>query len=229
MEYKNPFSPYSKNPGIAAKILLNAKVLKGFSAKIILFLGYSKSEKIKMEEKFKSQDLIDKLLLSERKVFLWGQVDEDSAKHVIERLLFLDTTGEEEIQLFINSPGGYVTAGFAILDTMESLRSPVSTICSGLAASMASILLSAGEKDRRFVQTHAKVMIHQPSGGAQGQASNIEIQAAEIIKIKEQSARILADNCNQDYDRIVKDFNRDYWMDAQESLKYGIVDAIYKK
>ena len=95
-----------------------------------------------MKEKIKTQDLIDKLLLSERKVFLWGQVDEKSAKHVIERLLFLDATGEEEIQFFINSPGGYVTSGFAILDTMESLKSPVSTICSGLAASMASILLS---------------------------------------------------------------------------------------
>ncbi|HET8753847.1 MAG TPA: ATP-dependent Clp protease proteolytic subunit, partial [Salinimicrobium sp.] len=161
--------------------------------------------------------------------FLWGQVDEKSAKHVIERLLFLDATGEEEIQFFINSPGGYVTSGFAILDTMESLRSPVSTICSGLAASMASILLSAGEKGRRFIQPRAKVMIHQPSGGAQGQASNIEIQAAEILKIKEQSARILAENCNQDYDRVVKDFNRDYWMDANESLEYGIVDGIFKK
>lgn len=182
-----------------------------------------------MKDKIKTQDLIDKLLLSERKVFLWGQVDEKSAKHVIERLLFLDATGEEEIQFFINSPGGYVTSGFAILDTMESLRSPVSTICSGLAASMASILLSAGEKGRRFIQPRAKVMIHQPSGGAQGQASNIEIQAAEILKIKEQSARILAENCNQDYDRVVKDFNRDYWMDANESLDYGIVDGIFKK
>ncbi len=178
------------------------------------------------DKRSKTQDLIDNTLLDNRKVFLWGQVDEKSAKHVIERMLYLDAQSNKEIQFYISSPGGYVTSGFAIYDTMLSLDSPVSTICSGLAASMASILLSAGTKGRRFVQPHAKVMIHQPSGGAQGQASNIEIQAAEILKIKEQSARILAENCGQDYERILKDFNRDYWMDAQESLDYGIVDAI---
>lgn len=176
----------------------------------------------------KTQDLIDEKLLSTRKVFLWGEVDEKSAKHVIERLLYLDAESDEEIQFFINSPGGYVTSGFAIYDTMLSLNSPVSTICSGLAASMASILLSAGAKGRRFIQPHAKVMIHQPSGGARGQASNIEIQAQEILKTKELSARILADNCNQSYDRVMKDFNRDYWMDANESLEYGIVDQVKK-
>ena len=109
---------------------------------------------------------------------------------------------------------------------MKSLKSPVSTICTGLAASMGSILLSAGEKGRRFVYPYARVMIHQPSGGAQGQASNIEIQAKEIIKTKEIGARILADNCGQDFDKIMKDFNRDYWMDAKESLEYGIIDGI---
>ncbi|WP_424494897.1 ClpP family protease [Salinimicrobium sp. GXAS 041] len=180
------------------------------------------------DKRSKTQDLIDNTLLDTRKVFLWGQVDEKSAKHVIERMLFLDAQSNDEIEFYISSPGGYVTSGFAIYDTMLSLNSPVSTICSGLAASMASILLSAGTKGRRFVQPHAKVMIHQPSGGAQGQASNIEIQAAEILKIKEQSARILAENCGQDYEKILKDFNRDYWMDASESLEYGIVDAIKK-
>ena len=174
----------------------------------------------------KTQDLIDKTLLGSRKVFLWGQVDEKSAKHVIERMLYLDAESDEEIQFYLSSPGGYVTSGFAIYDTMLSLNSPVSTICSGLSASMASILLSAGTKGRRFIQPHAKVMIHQPSGGAQGQASNIEIQAAEILKIKELSAKILAENTGQDYDRIIKDFNRDYWMNASESLAYGIVDEI---
>ena len=113
-------------------------------------------------------------------------------------------------------------------DTIMSLKSPVSTIASGLCASMGSILLSAGKKGRRFIQPHARVMIHQPSGGARGQASNIEIQAQEIIKTKELSAKILADNCDQDFDKVMKDFNRDYWMDAQESIDYGIVDAIYK-
>ncbi|MHA6279741.1 ClpP family protease [Salinimicrobium sp. CAU 1759] len=177
----------------------------------------------------KLQDHIERSLLNERKIFLWGTVNEKTAKHIIERMMYLDATGNEEIQFFISSPGGYVTSGFAIYDTMLSLNSPVSTVCTGLAASMASILLSAGAKGRRFVQPHAKVMIHQPSGGAQGQASNIEIQAAEILKIKEQSARILAENCGQSYDRIIKDFNRDYWMDATESVEYGIVDEILQK
>ncbi|WP_324721775.1 ClpP family protease [Salinimicrobium sp. HB62] len=177
----------------------------------------------------KLQDHIERSLLNERKIFLWGTVNEKTAKHIIERMMYLDATGNDEIQFYISSPGGYVTSGFAIYDTMLSLNSPVSTVCTGLAASMASILLSAGAKGRRFVQPHAKVMIHQPSGGAQGQASNIEIQAAEILKIKEQSARILAENCGQSYDRIIKDFNRDYWMDASESVEYGIVDEILQK
>lgn len=177
----------------------------------------------------KTQDVIDSALLAERKIFLWGQVDEKTAKHLVERMLYLDSLNHNEIKFYINSPGGYVTAGFAIYDTMLSLQSPVSTICSGLAASMASILLSAGAKGRRFVQPHGKVMIHQPSGGARGQASNIEIQATEILKTRELSARILAENCGQSYERVLKDFNRDYWMDAQESKEYGIVDEIINK
>lgn len=178
-----------------------------------------------MAEK-KIQDKIDAALLDQRKVFLWGQVDDKSAKHVIDRLMYLDSISNDEIQLIINSPGGYVTSGMAIHDTMKSLKSPISTICTGLAASMGSILLSAGEKGRRFVYPYARVMIHQPSGGAQGQASNIEIQAREIIKTKEIGAKILAENCGQTVEKIMKDFNRDYWMNAEESLEYGIVDGI---
>lgn len=176
----------------------------------------------------KIQDKIEAALLEDRKVFLWGQVDDKSAKHVIDRLLYLDAISNEEIKLIINSPGGYVTSGFAIHDTMKSIKSPVSTICTGLAASMGSILLSAGEKGRRFVYPYARVMIHQPSGGARGQASNIEIQAKEIIKTREIGAQILADNCGQTVEKIMKDFNRDYWMDADESVSYGIVDGIMK-
>ncbi|MFM1807572.1 MAG: hypothetical protein RLZZ242_297 [Bacteroidota bacterium] len=174
----------------------------------------------------KVKERIEGKLLEERKVFLWGMVNDDSAKHVIERLLYLDSLGSEEIQLIINSPGGYVTSGFAIYDTMLQIKSPVATICSGLAASMGSILLSAGAKGRRMIQPHARVMIHQPSGGAQGQASSIEIQAREIIKTKEIGARILAANCNQPLEKVMKDFDRDYWMDAEESLAYGIVDQL---
>lgn len=177
-------------------------------------------------KKSKVQEAIDEKMLEERKVFLWGMVDDDSAKHVIDRLLYLDMQNNKEIQLYINSPGGYVTSGFAIYDTIKSLKSPVSTICTGLAASMGSILLSVGKKGRRFIQPHARVMIHQPSGGARGQASNIEIQAREILKTREIGAQILADNCGQKVDKIMKDFNRDYWMSAEESLEYGIVDEI---
>ena len=177
-------------------------------------------------KKSKVQEVIDEKMLEERKVFLWGMVDDDSAKHVIDRLIYLDMQNNKEIQLYINSPGGYVTSGFAIYDTIKSLKSPGSTICTGLAASMGSILLSVGKKGRRFIQPHARVMIHQPSGGARGQASNIEIQAREIIKTREIGAQILAENCGQSVDKIMKDFNRDYWMSAEESIEYGIVDAI---
>ncbi len=177
-------------------------------------------------KKSKVQEAIDEKMLEERKVFLWGMVDDDSAKHVIDRLLYLDLQNNKEIQLYINSPGGYVTSGFAIYDTIKSLKSPVSTICSGLAASMGSILLSVGKKGRRFIQPHARVMIHQPSGGARGQASNIEIQAREILKTREIGAQILADNCGQSVEKVMKDFNRDYWMSAEESVEYGIVDDI---
>lgn len=177
-------------------------------------------------KKGKVQELIQEKLLEDRKVFLWGMVNDNTAKHVIDRLLYLDMLNNKEIQLIINSPGGYVTSGFAIYDTLKQIKSPVSTVCSGLAASMGSILLSAGKKGRRFIQPHARVMIHQPSGGAQGQASNIEIQAKEIIKTKELGAKILSENCGQDYDKVMKDFDRDYWMGADESVKYGIVDKI---
>jgi len=178
-----------------------------------------------MDNNVKLQDIIDSKILNERKIFLWGQIDDKSAKHVIERLLYLELIApNKEIQLIINSPGGFVTSGFAIYDTMKSISSPISTICSGLAASMGSIILSAGTKGRRFILPNARVMIHQPSGGA-GAASDIEIQMDEIIKTKKLGAEILATNCGQTVDKIMKDFNRDYWMSAEESVKYGIVDG----
>lgn len=179
-----------------------------------------------MSDKNKIQDAIDSKFIEQRKVFLWGQVDDKSAKHVIDRLMYLDALATKDIQLYINSPGGYVTSGFAIYDCIKSLNSEVSTICTGFAASMGSIILSAGQKGKRFIQPHARVMIHQPSGGAQGQASDIEITAKEIILTKELSAQILADNCGQAFEKIMKDFNRDHWMGAQESVDYGIVDGI---
>ena len=181
-----------------------------------------------MDKRDKVQDKIDNQLLEDRKVFLWGMVNDESAKHVVDRLMYLDSLSHDEIQFYINSPGGYVTSGFSIYDTIQSIKSPVSTICTGLAASMGSLLLSAGKKGRRFIQPHARVMIHQPSGGTQGQASDIEITAKEIVKTKELSAKILAKNCGQKYDKVMKDFNRDHWMGAHESVEYGIVDGVAK-
>lgn len=179
-----------------------------------------------MSNNVKLQDIIDSKILNERKVFLWGQVDDHSAKHVIDRLLYLEMISSgKEIQLIINSPGGYVTSGMAIYDTMKSISSPVSTVCTGYAASMGAILLSAGERGRRFVLPHARVMIHQASGGAGGTASDIEIQVDELIKTKKQGAEILAANCGQTIEKIMQDFNRDYWMSADESVEYGIVDG----
>jgi len=174
----------------------------------------------------KAQDRIENQQLDDRTIYLWGMVNDKSARHVVDRLMYLDSLNNDEIKLYINSPGGYVTSGFSIYDTIKSIKSPVSTICTGLAASMGSIILSAGEKGRRFMQPHARVMIHQPSGGARGPASDIEISAQEIVKTKELSAQILADNCGQKFDKIMKDFNRDHWLGAEESLAYGIVDGI---
>lgn len=179
-----------------------------------------------MSKQVKAQDIIDIKLLEDRKVFLWGQVDDKSAKHVVDRLMYLDSLETKDIHFYINSPGGYVTAGFSIYDCIKSLNSDVSTICTGLAASMGSILLSVGVKGKRFIQPNAKVMIHQPSGGARGPASDIEITALEILKTKELSAQILADNCGQTYEKVMKDFNRDHWMNAEESVAYGIVDKV---
>jgi len=179
-----------------------------------------------MKNKIKAQERIENQQLEDRTIFLWGMVNDKSARHVIDRLMYLDSLNKDEIKLYVNSPGGYVTSGFSIYDTMQSVKSPVSTICTGLAASMGSIILSAGEKGRRFIQPHAQVMIHQPSGGARGPASDIEISAQEIVKTKELSARILAKNCGQKYDKVMKDFNRDHWLGAEESLAYGIVDGI---
>lgn len=181
-----------------------------------------------MEKIHKVQDRIDNKLLDERKIFLWGMVDDDSAKHVVERLFYLDSLNKEEIKFYINSPGGYVTAGFSIYDVMKEIESPVSTFCTGLAASMGSILLSAGDKGKRFIQPHARVMIHQPSGGTRGVASDIEITAREILLTKEISARILSENTGQTFEKVMKDFNRDHWLGAEESLEYGIVDHILK-
>ncbi|MEM7514859.1 MAG: ATP-dependent Clp protease proteolytic subunit, partial [Bacteroidota bacterium] len=155
-------------------------------------------------------------------------VDDSSAKHVVNRLMYLESKDPgKEIKFYINSPGGMVTSGMSIYDTMQMISSPVTTVCMGLAASMGSLLLSGGEKGQRYMFPNGRVMIHQPSMGfIQGQASDIQITTEQILKTREIIAKILADNCGKKYDQVFKDFNRDYWMDAEESLEYGIVDKI---
>ena len=172
----------------------------------------------------------DKKFIEERKIFLWGVVDDRSAKDLSARLMFLESVDPgKEIKFYINSPGGVVTSGMVIYDTMQMISSPVSTICMGMAASMGSILLSGGEKGKRFIYPHGEVMIHQPSGGGQGTSADLEIMAEQIRKIKELGANILAKNCGQTFEKVMKDFDRDYWMDSKESVAYGIVDGILDK
>lgn len=175
---------------------------------------------------------MEKLFFEKRTVYLWGVVDDKSAKDLVTKLLLLDADKPgEEIKFYINSPGGVVTSGMVIYDTMKLIQSPVTTICMGLAASMGSILLSAGTKGKRTIYPHGEVMIHQPSLGGYFQATSadIEIQATQIRKTKELGAKILAENCGKTVEQIMKDFDRDYWMDAQEAVSYGIVDAVLAK
>mgnify|MGYP001070004318 CR=1 FL=1 len=181
-------------------------------------------------EKMVGGVMFDKKFIEQRKVFLWGEVNDKSAKDITNRLLYLDATDPgKEITFYINSPGGIITSGMVIYDTMKMISSPVSTICMGMAASMGSILLSGGEKGKRFIYPHGEVMIHQPSGGGQGTSADLEIMATQILKAKQLGARLLAENCGQTYEKVMEDFDRDYWMDATESKKYGIVDDILNK
>lgn len=173
----------------------------------------------------------EKKFLEQRKVFLWGIVTDKSAEQVVNRLLYLEAIDPgKPIYFYINSPGGVVTSGMVMMDTMKLITSPVHTICMGLAASMGSLLLSNGEKGNRSIWPNGRVMIHQPSiGGAQGTAADLEITAREIIRTKELGARILAENCGQTFEKVMKDFDRDYWMNAEEAVKYGIIDKIADK
>ncbi|MBN8787414.1 MAG: ATP-dependent Clp protease proteolytic subunit [Terrimonas sp.] len=181
-------------------------------------------------EKMMSGWQFDKKFIEQRKVFLWGGVDDKSAKDITSRLLYLDAIDPgKEITFYINSPGGIVTSGMVIYDTMQMIKSPVATVCMGMAASMGSILLSGGKKGKRYIFPHGEVMIHQPSGGGQGTSADLEIMAAQTIKVKEMSARILAENCGQTFEKVMADFDRDYWMDAKQSVAYGIVDKVIEK
>ena len=173
----------------------------------------------------RSYDIYSRLL-KDRIIFLSGEINDDIANTIVSELLYLDSLNHNDISLYINSPGGSITSGMAIMDTMNFIKSDVSTICIGLAASMGAFLLSCGEKGKRYILPNAEVMIHQPLGGATGQATEIKIAAERILKLKDKLNRLLANNTNQDLKKVEIDTERDYFMDAKEALEYGIIDKI---
>jgi len=169
-------------------------------------------------------------LLRERVIFLTGQVEDNMANLIVAQMLFLEAENpDKDIHLYINSPGGSVSAGLAMFDTMNFIKPDVSTICMGGAYSMGSFLLAAGQKGKRYALANSRVMIHQPSGGAQGQATDIEINAREILKIRDRLNRILAERTGQPLEKIERDVERDYWLDAQEAKEYGLVDEVLER
>ena len=174
----------------------------------------------------RSYDIYSRLL-KDRIIFVTGEIEDHMANLIVAQLLFLESEDpDKDIHLYINSPGGSVSAGLAIYDTMQYIRPDVSTICVGMAASMASILLAAGAKGKRFALPHSRVMIHQPLGGAQGQATDIEIHAREILRVREEMNQILADHTGKDPETIKLDTERDHYLTADEALSYGLIDQV---
>lgn len=173
----------------------------------------------------RSYDIFSRLL-KDRIILLSGEIDDECANSVIAQLLYLDSLNNEEISLYINSPGGSVTSGMAIYDTMNFVKSDVSTICLGIAASMGAFLLSSGKKGKRYALPNSEIMIHQPLGGAKGQATEIKIAAEQILKTKEKLNKILSENTGQDLKKVEQDTERDHFLDANEALDYGLIDKI---
>ncbi|MCX7072182.1 MAG: ATP-dependent Clp endopeptidase proteolytic subunit ClpP [Gammaproteobacteria bacterium] len=169
-------------------------------------------------------------LLKERVIFLVGPIDDHMANLVVAQLLFLESENpDKDIHLYINSPGGVITSGLSIYDTMKFIKPDVSTMCIGQAASMGAFLLSAGTKGKRYALPNSRVMIHQPSGGAQGQATDIEIQAREILYLREKLNRLMADHCSQPIEKVASDVERDYFMNSEQAKAYGLIDQIIDK
>ena len=173
----------------------------------------------------RSYDIYSRLL-KDRIIILNGEIDDNTSNIVVAELLYLDSQNSEDISLYINSPGGSITAGMAIYDTMNLIKSDVSTICIGMAASMAAFLLSSGKEGKRLALPNSEVMIHQPLGGAQGQATEIKIAAERILKLRDKLNKIMSKNTNQDIKRVEKDTERDYFMSAKEAKAYGLIDKI---
>ena len=168
-------------------------------------------------------------LMMERIIFLGTEIDDYTANTLQAQLLYLDSVDTKDISIYINSPGGSVTAGLGIYDTMQFISSEVATICTGMAASMAAVLLVAGQKGKRSALQHSRVMIHQPLGGVQGQASDIEIEAREIQKFKKELYKIISEHSHTPYEKVWQDSDRNYWMDAEEAKEYGMIDSILVK
>jgi ATP-dependent Clp protease, proteolytic subunit ClpP len=169
-------------------------------------------------------------LLKDRIIFIGGQIEDHMANLIIAQLLFLEAEdSEKDIHVYINSPGGVVTAGLAIYDTMQYIKAPVSTICLGMAASMGALLLTAGEKGKRFALPYSRIMIHQPLGGAQGQATDIEIQAREILRLKDVTNGILVQHTGQPAEKISKDTDRDFFMTSEQAAEYGLIDGVLRR
>lgn len=176
----------------------------------------------------RSYDIFSRLL-KDRIIILSGEIDDNLANSIVAELLYLDSINHNEISLYINSPGGSITAGMAIYDTMNFIKSDVSTICIGMAASMAAFLLSCGKKGKRYSLPNSEIMIHQPLGGIQGQATEIKIAAERILKLKDKLNKILSRNTKKDLNEIEKDTERDHFLEAYEALEYGIIDKIIEK
>ena len=176
----------------------------------------------------RSYDIFSRLLKN-RIILLTGEIDDNVASSVVAQILYLDSINHDDISIYINSPGGSVTAGMAIYDTVNFIKSDVSTICLGMAASMGAFLLSSGARGKRYILPNAEVMIHQPLGGAQGQATEIKIAAEHILKLRDKLNNILSKNTNQSLNKIKEDTERDNFMDSKEALEYGIVDKIIEK
>ena len=168
-------------------------------------------------------------LLKDRIIYLYGEIDDINSNTIVAQLLYLDSLNHDDISIYINSPGGSVTGGMAIYDTMNFIKSDVSTICIGMAASMGAFLLSSGEKGKRYCLPNSEVMIHQPLGGAQGQASEIKIAANRILKLRDKLNNILSHNTGKDIKIIEKDTDRDYFLSSEEAKEYGLIDKILKK
>lgn len=215
----------ARRRGGVAEILLRGTliIMKNITSSMLVPMVV---EKTSMGER--AYDIYSRLL-KDRIIFLGGPINDEVANLVIAQLLFLQSEDpKKDISLYINSPGGVVTAGLAIMDTMRHIQPAVSTTCVGMAASMGALLVATGEKGKRFILPNAEVMIHQPSGGAEGMATDIEITAKQILKLRERLNRILAEVTNQPLKKIETDVDRDFFMTAEEAVKYGIVDKVLK-